>query len=290
MGANSIHAASRLLLRVGSTPGVDGGARARNVQIFARHAPSMRAASGHTVSNERVSGAEPTTPEATMAEIDSNARHGRAIGVAPRWRALAAAGCRHGLVDPGRGYAHRGAPHVDSTAGAFRAGHPGAHHGVGGGRLDDSGRTGTRCIAGAGRLDRDRDVADNDVTETRTVRVTRRRGPRPTKVPTEPADQIATAEVGRLGRSGRGLEPAAVGHRSANRSPTAESVDRPSTPPSRRRRPSRSASPPPWRPRRKLAPTTARGRGARPTDGEPPRRAARRRARRRRRSPPPSRR
>src|SRR5258705_1965997 len=75
MGANSIRGArgygdasayARAPLR-----GRSGARSARNVQILARHAPSIPAISGHTVSNERVSGAKPTTPEAIMADSDS---------------------------------------------------------------------------------------------------------------------------------------------------------------------------------------------------------------------------
>jgi hypothetical protein len=148
----------------------------------------MRAATGQTVSNERVSGAEPTTPEAIMAETDST--HDADERSASR-----------------RGGAPWPPPDADTAwwtqdAGTHTAAHP-------------------TSAAPSERLAPDipapaiaQDVADSltsdpaapsvsaqpvdpaaaevapetDVIEARTVRVTRRRGPRPTK---RPSDQPA---------------------------------------------------------------------------------------------------
>jgi hypothetical protein len=140
----------------------------------------MRATSGHTVSNGRVSGAEATTPEATMAEIDSmhdaGERSASRRGGAP-WPPPGADtvwwtqdGGTHTAAHPtSTAPPERSAPNIPAPTTASEA-------------ADSTTVAEAASDASPAPIDSAETgvTPDRDVTETRTGRVTRRRGPRPT--------------------------------------------------------------------------------------------------------------
>jgi len=139
----------------------------------------MRAASGHTVSNKRVSGAEPTTPEATMAEIDSmhdtDERSASRRGGAP-WPPPGADtawwtqddGTHTAAKPTSTAPPERSAPDIPAPTTASEAA--------------DSATAAepARDESSAPAVSTAAETVADDATETRTVRVTRRRGTRPT--------------------------------------------------------------------------------------------------------------